>query len=64
MISYNFIHIHMPRTGGSLVRSLIHELLIVPGKIEMIETDAHMTLMQSRKIAGPDVPSFAFVRNP
>jgi len=64
VITYDFIHIHVPRTGGSLVRSLVQELLIDTGKTDVIDTDAHRTLRESRKMAGPDVPSFAFVRNP
>ena len=67
MITNYFIQIHIPRTGGQMIRGLIY------GKnksIKIYDKSSHLSLDKSieiyKKLSGSTIipPSFTFVRNP
>jgi hypothetical protein len=62
MLCERFLHIHIPRCGGSLVRSLIKELLINTEKLSSVREDTHAPLSRGKALF-PDAPSFTLVRN-
>jgi hypothetical protein len=62
MFCKRFLHVHIPRCGGSLVRSLVQELLINTGKLPDVVQDTHAPLAGGRELF-PDAPAFTFVRN-
>lgn len=62
MFCERFIHVHVHRCGGSLVRELVRELLTKPGHL-CVQSDAHAPLSKGREIY-PDAPAFTVVRNP
>ncbi len=76
MITNRFIHIHVPRTGGSLTRRVINDLMITKKLVTVVDETAHLTLVRSMEryytksapLLGtnstPPPRSFAFVRNP
>lgn len=63
MICTRFIHIHIPRTGGSFFRSVVNECIIKPGIIKMIDGRAHMHFDESKALA-PNAKVVTIVRNP
>ncbi len=62
MITDKYIHVHIPRTGGSTLRGISQELTN-RGKLKIIDGTAHRTLEQMHWVRG-DLPAIAFVRNP
>jgi hypothetical protein len=65
MITDQFIHIHVPKTGGQFIRGLIHEQ---KSRWKLFLEASHNTLERSIELLNDNgykkVPSFAFVRNP
>lgn len=67
MLSDRFIHIHIPRTGGQLIRGVLFEQV---KNLDFLIKDSHQTLLEYRSILKekhPGVicpPSFCVVRNP
>jgi hypothetical protein len=67
MITSEFIHIHIPRTGGQQVRSLVDH-----SPVPVLDRSTHISLAEARSKlrrlmpdADPEsVPAFCFVRNP
>lgn len=66
MITDKFIHIHLPRTGGQLLRGIIHENR---KKLKIYYKDSHMSMEESlKKLAQKNeklkIPALCVVRNP
>ena len=69
MITDKFIHIHVPRTGGTSTRNFLFNACKDKKDITVFDRRFHLTLLDSRKVVekrggDPDVPSFCIVRNP
>jgi len=68
MITNKFIHVHVPRTGGSLARHVIQRLVWACESLVMLDGRAHQPYvsMQERcqilELSPP--PAFVFIRNP
>jgi len=68
MITNRFIHVHVPRTGGSLVRMIARKLARDYESLEILDEAAHQSYvsMQERcqALGLSPPPAFVFVRDP
>ena len=62
MIGERIIHVGIGSTGESIIRNAFQEYFITPGRLHIINADAHQPLIFARTLS--DAPSFTFVRNP
>lgn len=60
MLTDLFIHIHLPRTGGSTLRTFIGE---IPG-VSVIDDRAHLSYSEMAQQCQHIPPAFVFIRNP
>lgn len=63
MICSRFIHIHVPRTGGSLFRSVVNGCVVKQRVCAMITSRAHMHMDESKALS-PNARTVTIIRNP